>query len=65
VRPIEGVTISMPFEWEIIDQILPTDFTLLNTTEKIVGKNDIRKLLLSWFSILDSRQDIAKLLDAV
>lgn len=64
-RPIELATISMPFEWEIIDQILPTDFTLLNITERIVGKNDIRNLLSSWYSILDSRQDIAKLLDAV
>jgi bifunctional non-homologous end joining protein LigD len=65
VRPIERATISMPFDWDIIDQILPTDFTLLNITEKIVGKNDLSKLLSSWSDILDSRQDLAKLLDAV
>jgi bifunctional non-homologous end joining protein LigD len=65
VRPVEYATISMPVEWELVDEILPTDFTLLNVTEKIVGKNDIRKLLSSWSSILDSRQDLAKLLDAV
>jgi bifunctional non-homologous end joining protein LigD len=65
VRPIERATISMPVKWEIIDQILPTDFMLLNITEKIVSKNEIRKFLLSWSSMLDSRQDLAKLLDAV
>jgi bifunctional non-homologous end joining protein LigD len=65
VRPVERATISMPFEWEMIDQILPTDFTLLNIIEKIVGKVDTKKLLSSWSSILDSRQDLAKLLDAV
>ncbi len=65
VRPIERATISMPVKWEIIDQILPTDFMLLNITEKIVSKNEFRKYLMSWSSMLDSRQDLAKLLDAV
>ena len=65
VRPIERGTISMPVKWEIIDQILPTDFTLLNITEKNVSKNEVRKFLLNWSSLLDSRQDLAKLLDAV
>jgi bifunctional non-homologous end joining protein LigD len=64
VRPVERATISMPLEWEYIDRILPTDFTLLNINEKIAGKNDIRKLLTSWSNILEHRQDLAKLLDA-
>lgn len=64
VRPVERATISMPLEWEFIDRILPTDFTLLNISEKIAGKNDIRKLLTSWSNILEHRQDLAKLLDA-
>ena len=64
VRPVERATISMPLEWEFIDRILPTDFTLLNINEKIAGKNDIRKLLTSWSNILEHRQDLAKLLDA-
>lgn len=64
VRPVERATISMPLEWEFIDRILPTDFTLLNINEKIAGKNYIRKLLTSWSNILEHRQDLAKLLDA-
>ena len=28
-RPIAPATISMPLEWNVIDQILPTDFTIL------------------------------------
>jgi bifunctional non-homologous end joining protein LigD len=63
-RPVEYATISMPLEWEIIDKILPTDFTILNITEASAGKNDSRKLLTSWSAILENRQDLAKLLDA-
>jgi hypothetical protein len=44
---------------------LPTDFMLLDITEKIVSENEIRKFLSSWSSMLDSRQDLAKLLDVV
>lgn len=66
VRPVEGATISMPLEWEVIDRISPTDFTILNISEKIAGKNDIniKKLLTSWSNIVEHRQDLAKLLDA-
>jgi bifunctional non-homologous end joining protein LigD len=66
VRPVEGATISMPLECEVIDRISPTDFTILNISEKIAGKNDIniKKLLTSWSNIVEHRQDLAKLLDA-
>ena len=64
VRPVERAAISMPLEWEGIDRILPTDFTLLNISEKISGKNDINKLLKSWSNILEYRQDLARLLEA-
>lgn len=66
VRPVERATISMPLEWEVIDRILPTDFTILNISEKIAGKNDIniKKLLTSWSNIVEHRQDLVKLLDA-
>jgi bifunctional non-homologous end joining protein LigD len=64
VRPVESAAISMPLEWEGIDRILPTDFLLLNISEKIAGKNDIKNLLKSWSNILEHRQDLARLLDA-
>lgn len=64
VRPVERATISMPLEWEGIDRSLPTDFILLNISEKIAGKNDIKNLLKSWCNILEHRQDLARLLDA-
>jgi bifunctional non-homologous end joining protein LigD len=64
-RPTACATISMPFKWDVIDQILPTDFTILNVPDKISEKRDIRNSLLSWSNILESRQDLAKMLETI
>jgi bifunctional non-homologous end joining protein LigD len=64
-RPSPLATISMPIEWSMIDQILPTDFTILNVPDKIFGKKDVRKSLICWSDILENRQDLNKLLEGV
>ncbi|MGH9926685.1 MAG: non-homologous end-joining DNA ligase, partial [Nitrososphaeraceae archaeon] len=64
-RPTACATISMPLKWDVLDQILPTVFTILNVPDKISEKRDIRNSLLSWSNILESRQDLAKMLETV
>ena len=53
----------MPLEWNVIDQILPTDFTILNVPDKMPEKRDIRNSLSCWSNILESRNDLAKVLE--
>ena len=64
-RPTASATISMPLEWNVIDQILPTDFTILNVPDKMPEKRDIRNSLSCWSNILESRIDLAKVLERV
>ena len=64
-RPTERATISMPLKWDVLDQILPTDFTILNVPDKISEKRDIRNSLSSWSNILEGRQDLAKMLETI
>jgi hypothetical protein len=55
----------MPLKWDVLDQILPTDFTILNAPYKISEKRDIRNSLSSWSNILEGRQDLAKMLETI
>ena len=64
-RPTASATISMPLEWNVIDQILPTDFTILNVPDKMPEKREIRNSLSCWSNILESRNDLAKVLERV
>jgi DNA primase len=41
----------MPVNWDKIDDILPTDFTITNSLD-IIRKHD------AWHGILDAKQDI-------
>jgi bifunctional non-homologous end joining protein LigD len=61
-RPTPLATISMPLGWDLVDHVLPTDFTILNVSDQL-PKKDIRKSLSSWGSILESRQDLTKMLE--
>ena len=63
-RPTPHATVSMPLEWEIIDRILPTDFTIQSVKEKFGSEKDFKKSVTSWSNILESRQDLSKLLEA-
>jgi bifunctional non-homologous end joining protein LigD len=64
-RPTAFATISMPLEWDVINQILPTDFTILNVPDKIPDKREIGNSLSCWSNILECRQDLAKVLERV
>jgi len=64
-RPTPLATISMPLEWDIIDQALPPEFTIQGVKEKIADRKGFKKLLSCWSDILGSRQDLSKLLECV
>jgi bifunctional non-homologous end joining protein LigD len=46
----------MPIEWKKIDEILPTDFTILSAPELIKNSRN------AWNGILSDKQDIGKLI---
>ena len=56
VRPTADATVSMPVEWKNIDEVLPTDFTIINAPD-IINKNGDR-----WHAMLSDKQDIGKLI---
>jgi bifunctional non-homologous end joining protein LigD len=56
IRPTQDATVSMPIEWKKIDEILPTDFTILSAPELI------KKSRNAWNGILSDKQDIGKLI---
>jgi hypothetical protein len=45
----------MPIDWEKLDDILPSDFTITNSPD-IIRKHD------TWLGILSAKQDIGKLI---
>ncbi|HEY6885455.1 MAG TPA: hypothetical protein VI278_15585 [Nitrososphaeraceae archaeon] len=55
-RPTISATVSMPVKWEELQNVLPTDFTLLNTFEVIKKAEGI------WKYILEQKQDLDKIL---
>jgi len=55
-RPTISATVSMPVKWEELQNILPTDFTLLNAFEVIKKAEGI------WKYILEQKQDLDKIL---
>ncbi|MGA7368232.1 MAG: DNA ligase D [Nitrososphaeraceae archaeon] len=64
-RPTPLATISMPLEWDTIDQVLPPEFTIQGVREKIADRKGFKKLLSCWSDIFESRQDLSKLLESV
>jgi bifunctional non-homologous end joining protein LigD len=56
IRPTQDATVSMPIEWNKIDEILPTDFTILSAPELIKNSRN------AWNGILSDKQDIGKLI---
>jgi bifunctional non-homologous end joining protein LigD len=55
-RPTISATVSMPVKWDELQNILPTDFTLLNAFEVIKKSEGI------WKDILEQKQDLGKIL---
>jgi bifunctional non-homologous end joining protein LigD len=58
-RPTVSATVSMPVRWEDLSNILPTDFTILNTPDMLKKSGD------QWNKILQNKQDIRKILEDV
>jgi len=56
-RPSVSATVSMPVKWEELDNILPSDFTMLNVPDILKGHSD------PWSDILEKGQDLVKILD--
>jgi bifunctional non-homologous end joining protein LigD len=50
-------TVSMPVEWERLEQIYPTDFTIRNVPDILEKQGD------PWADILEAKQDLAALLE--
>jgi bifunctional non-homologous end joining protein LigD len=58
-RPSVSATISTPVKWEELDDILPSDFTMLNVPDILKGHAE------PWRDILVKGQDLAKILDTL
>ena len=56
-RPTVSATVSMPVKWEDLSNILPTDFTILNTPDMLKKSGD------QWNKILQNKQDIRNILE--
>ena len=50
-------TVSMPVEWEQLERIYPTDFTIRNVPDILERQGD------PWAGILEAKQDLAALLE--
>ena len=50
-------TVSMPLEWDEIESVYPTDFTLRTVPDRLEARGD------PWARILTSKQDLTQILD--
>ena len=58
-RPTKSATVSMPIEWRRIEDVKPTDFTVLNVPEILKKSGD------PWRHIMKTRQDLHSILEDV
>ena len=56
-RPSVTATVSMPVKWKELENILPSDFTMLTVPDTLKRHAD------PWKDILERGQDLAKTLD--
>ena len=64
-RPTQLATMSMPVDWDIIDHVLPPKFTIQGVKERTNDRKGFKKWLSCWSDILETRQDLSKLLETV
>ncbi len=57
-RPKPGAPVSMPLRWDELDEVYPTDFTILTAPARIAEAGD------PWADILSHKHDLAALLGA-
>jgi bifunctional non-homologous end joining protein LigD len=55
-RAVDWAGVSMPLEWDELDDAYPTQFDILNVPERLDRSGD------PWATILDARVDLGKLL---
>jgi bifunctional non-homologous end joining protein LigD len=58
-RPTSSATVSMPVRWDKLNEIYPTDFTILNVPELINRSTHVD----TWKGLSNNRQDIIKILE--
>lgn len=58
-RPSPEATISVPLRWDELDKVYPTDFTVLNTPDRLTEVGD------PWADILEAKIDLVKLLSGI
>ncbi len=58
VRPVEGATVSVPLEWEKLDEINPQEFTLFNVP-------DVYRRSNPWVGLLSSKQNLEEILGRI
>ncbi len=51
-RAVPGAPVSMPIEWDEVDNIYPSDFTIFNAPDRYAAKGDL------WADILTVRQKL-------
>jgi len=57
-RAKPGAPVSMPLRWDELDEVYPTDFTILTAPDRIAEVGDL------WADILGAKHDIAALIDS-
>ncbi|MCB8932497.1 MAG: ATP-dependent DNA ligase [Chthonomonadaceae bacterium] len=55
-RPAPGAPVSVPVEWDELESVYPTDFTVRTVMARLEVKGDL------WKGILEEKVDVAKLL---
>mgnify|MGYP005842674505 CR=1 FL=1 len=51
-RALPHATVSVPLAWEELDEVCPTDFTILSVPGRLANRGD------PWSEILDAKQDL-------
>jgi bifunctional non-homologous end joining protein LigD len=59
VRPTPNATVSVPVEWDTLDDFNPADYTLRTVPEIFKSRVD------PWKGVLNDRQDLSKIMAAV
>lgn len=56
-RPLAEAAVSMPLRWDELDDIYPTDFTILTAPERLEATGDL------WAGLLDAKRDLGALVE--
>jgi bifunctional non-homologous end joining protein LigD len=52
-RPVQQAAVSMPLRWDELDEVYPTDFTLLTAPDRLAEVGDL------WAGILNAKHDLS------